>query len=163
MGPGARQVVATLRNPVCAAYLRNGAGIRLGDHLPIIDIDQFEAAGRALDSRRTARQTPSAYGGVWPLKGKVLCGRCGRPLSPHSCRRGNKVYRYYRCRATAEGRAPCGYQIPAWDIESMMWKRHPDVRQGEPLDASRLRLMVARVVYKPDENRVAVNWKKDPD
>ena len=79
----ARQVVATLRNPVYAGYLGNGAGIRLGEHPPIIDMDQFEAAGRALDSRRTARPKPSAYGDVWPLKGKIRCGQCGRPLSAH--------------------------------------------------------------------------------
>jgi hypothetical protein len=163
-GPwSARQVVATLRNPVYAGYLGNGAGIRLGGHPPIIDMDQFEGAGRALDSRRTARPKPSAYGDVWPLKGKIRCGQCGRPLSPHSCRRGNKVYRYYRCRATAGGRKPGGYLIPAWDIESMIWKRQPDVREGESLDAGRLRQLVARVVYKPDQNRVAVTWKKDPE
>jgi DNA invertase Pin-like site-specific DNA recombinase len=163
-GPwSARQVVATLRNPVYAGYLGNGEGIRLGEHPPVIDMDQFEAAGRALDSRRTARPKPSAYGDVWPLKGKIRCGQCGRPLSPHSCRRGNKVYRYYRCRATAGGRAPCGYLIPALDIESMIWKRQPNVREGESLDAGRLRQLVARVVYKPDQNRVAVTWKKDPE
>jgi hypothetical protein len=38
-----------------------------------------------------------------------------------------------------------------------------DSREGEPLDPGRLRLMVARVVYKPDANRVAVNWQKDRD
>ncbi|MFO0364690.1 MAG: zinc ribbon domain-containing protein [Acidobacteriota bacterium] len=93
---------------------------------------------------------------------KIRCGRCGQPLSPHSCRRGNQVYRYYLCRATAGGRAPGGYLIPAWEIESMMWKRQPNVREGESLDAGRLRQLVARVVYKPDQNRVAVTWKKDP-
>ncbi len=77
-GPwSARQVVATLRNPVYAGYLRNGAGIRLGDHQSIIDIDQFKAAGCALDARRTARPKPSAYRDVWPLKGKIRCGSAG--------------------------------------------------------------------------------------
>jgi hypothetical protein len=45
----------------------------------------------------------------------------------------------------------------------MIWKRQPDVREGESLDAGRLRQLVARVVYKPDQNRVAVTWKKDPE
>ncbi len=44
----------------------------------------------------------------------------------------------------------------------MIWKRHPDMREGEPLDPKRLRLMVAHIVYKPDGNRVLVNWQKDP-
>ena len=84
-------------------------------------------------------------------------------MSPRSCRRGNKVYRYYRCRALVAADHRCGYQIAAWDIESMIWKRHPDTYDGEAVDAGRLRQMVARVVYKPDQNRVEVNWKKDPD
>ncbi|MBL8240636.1 MAG: hypothetical protein JNM66_24670 [Bryobacterales bacterium] len=45
----------------------------------------------------------------------------------------------------------------------MIWKRHPDVRDGDPMDAGRLRPSVAGVVYKPDQNRVAVTWKKDPE
>ena len=31
------------------------------------------------------------------------------------------------------------------------------------MDAGRLRQQVARDVYKPDQNRVAVNWKQGPD
>lgn len=57
-----RQVVAPLRKPVCAGYLGNGLGIRLGEHPPIIDMDRFEAAGLAFDSRRTARHKLSGYG-----------------------------------------------------------------------------------------------------
>jgi hypothetical protein len=68
----------------------------------------FEAAGHALDLRRTARQKLRVYGDASPLKGKIRCGRCGRPLSPHSCRRGYRIYRYPRCRATAGGPPPCG-------------------------------------------------------
>jgi hypothetical protein len=45
----------------------------------------------------------------------------------------------------------------------MIWQRHPDTREGEPLDPKRVRLMVARVVYKPDPERVVVNWQKDRD
>jgi hypothetical protein len=44
----------------------------------------------------------------------------------------------------------------------MIWKRQPNVREGESLDAGRLRQLVAPVVSKPDQNRVAVTWKKDP-
>ncbi|MFN7543566.1 MAG: recombinase family protein [Acidobacteriota bacterium] len=64
-GPwSARQVVATARHPVYAGYLGNGAGIRLGENRPSIEMDQFEAVGRALYSRRTARLKQSAYGDV---------------------------------------------------------------------------------------------------
>jgi site-specific DNA recombinase len=161
-GPwSARQIVATLRNPVYAGYFRDGNGVRIGCHGSIIDMDQFHAAGRALDSRRTARPKPGDYGNAWPLKGKILCSRCDRLLSPHSCRRGNKVYRYYRCRATARGRPPCGYQIAAGYIEFMIAKRYPKAEEGEQLLSGRLRQIVERVVYDPDEDRVYLKWSKD--
>lgn len=161
-GPwSARQVLSTLRNPAYIGQFRDGDGVRPGCHQAIIEIDQFEAAGRGLDSRRTARLKPISYGDVWPLKGMVICGRCRRHLSPHSCRRGNKIYRYYRCRATSSGRPACGYQITAWDIESGIAKRHPQAREGNPLDYSKLRQAVDRVVYYPDTGRVFVRWNKD--
>jgi hypothetical protein len=74
---------------------------------------------------------------------------------------GNKVFRYYRCRATPGGRDLCGYLIPACDIESIIGKRHPDVREGDPTNAARLRFSVAGVVYKTDQNRLVVTRKKD--
>lgn len=114
----ARQVISTLRNPAYIGQFRDGDSVRPGCHQPVIELDQFEAAGRGLDSRRTARLKPISCGDVWPLKGMVICGRCRRHLSPHSCRRRNKIYRYCRCRATSGGRPGCGYQITAWDIES---------------------------------------------
>jgi hypothetical protein len=45
----------------------------------------------------------------------------------------------------------------------MIWNRHPDTREGESLDAGRLRLIVVRVAQKPDANRFVVNWQKDQD
>lgn len=109
----ARQIVATLRNPVHVGMLRDGDGIRPSSHDPIISYELFEAVAKALDDRRTRRVRGSRYGAMWPLKGRIDCGSCGRPLTPHSTRRGNTVYRYYRCRATAGGRPPCGYQVAA--------------------------------------------------
>lgn len=108
-GPwSARQFVATLRNPVYAGRFKDGKGVRPACHEPIIDINLFEAVGRALDSRRTAGPKRTSYGEVWLLKGKIYCRRCGRLLTSHSCRHGVIVYRYYRCRATSGGRPPCG-------------------------------------------------------
>ncbi|MBL8209448.1 MAG: recombinase family protein, partial [Bryobacterales bacterium] len=76
----ARQVVATLRNPVYAGKFRDGKVERPGCHEPIVDMPLFEAVGRALDSRRTGKPEPTRYGPVWPLKGKIYCCRRGRIL-----------------------------------------------------------------------------------
>lgn len=99
----ARQVVATLRNPVHIGMLRDGDSAWLGCQDGIIGDAEFAQAGEMLDGRRTRRPGAFVYGPIWPLKGKIKCGTCGRPLMPHSTRRGKKVYRYYRCRSTAGG------------------------------------------------------------
>ena len=105
----ARQVVATLRNPVYVGRFKDENDVRPGCHQPIIGIDVFHAVGHILDSRRTAGPKRTSYGDVWLLKGKIHCRRCGRLLTSHSCRHGVIVYRYYCCRATGGGRPPCGY------------------------------------------------------
>src|SRR5437868_2394375 len=109
-GAAAFKVVATLRNPVYVGRFKDRKDARSGCHEPIIDMNLFEAVGRALDARRTAGPKRTSYAEVWLLKGKIYCRRCGRLLTSHSSRHGNIGYRYYRCRAASGGRPPCGYQ-----------------------------------------------------
>ena len=142
----ARQVVATLRNPVHIGMLRDGDGARVGCHEAIIGDSVFANVAERLDSRRTRKTGAFVYGPNWPLKGKITCGTCARPLMPHSTRRGNKVYRYYRCRSTAGGRAPCGYQIAAGTIESAVANVLPRAHRDE-LDGHQIRTHVESVLY----------------
>jgi DNA invertase Pin-like site-specific DNA recombinase len=155
----ARQIVATLRNPVHVGMLRDGDGIRLGSHDPIISSGLFEAVAKSLDARRTRKEHGSRYGAMWPLKGRIECGTCGRPLTPHSTRRGNRVYRYYRCRATAGGRPPCGYQVAAGTIEAGVADQLPRKYRDE-LDSHRIREHVERVVYENDSGTVTIRLKQ---
>jgi DNA invertase Pin-like site-specific DNA recombinase len=142
----ARQVVATLRNPVHIGMLRDGDGARLGCHEAIIGDAVFARVAEMLDGRRTRRPGAFVYGPIWPLKRKITCWTCGRPLMPHSTRHGNKVYRYYRCRSTAGGRPPCGYQIAAGTIESAVADVLPRAPRDE-LDSHRIRTHVESVLY----------------
>jgi site-specific DNA recombinase len=151
----ARQIVATLRNPVHVGMLRDGNGIRLGRHDPIISYELFNAVAKALDDRQTRKEHTSRYGAMWPLKGRIYCGACDRPLTPHSTRRGNIVYRYYRCRATAGGRPPCGYQVAAGIIEAAVADQLPR-RHRDELDSRRIREHVERVVYEDDFGVVTI-------
>jgi site-specific DNA recombinase len=155
----ARQVVATLRNPAQVGMLRDGDGIRLGSHDPIIGYELFEVVAKSLDARRTRREQVSRYGAMWPLKGRIDCGTCGRPLTPHSTRRGNRVYRYYRCRATAGGRPPCGYQVAAGTIEAAVADQLPRKYRDE-LDSHRIREHVEMVVYEDDSGTVTIRLKQ---
>jgi DNA invertase Pin-like site-specific DNA recombinase len=85
-GPwSARQVLATLRNPVHVGMLRDGRSVRLGNHPAIVSHELFNAAGNALDERRTRHEKSLRYGPMWPLKGRLNAGladaRC-RPTAP---------------------------------------------------------------------------------
>ncbi|MCZ2150027.1 MAG: zinc ribbon domain-containing protein [Bryobacterales bacterium] len=95
---------------------------------------------------------------MWPLKGKLECGGCGRPLSPHGTRRGNKVYRYYRCRATAGGRSPCGYQISAGLLKNAVGAQLPN-RTRDDFVSQRIRQLVDHVVYDPRSGRIRVQLR----
>jgi DNA invertase Pin-like site-specific DNA recombinase len=153
-----RQVLATLRNPVHVGMLRDGNSMRLGCHDSIISFELFGLAAKALDDRRTRKPQGARYGEMWPLKGRIYCGSCGRPLTPHSTHRGNKVYRYYRCRATAGGRPPCGYQVAAGMIETAVADQLPRKHRDE-LDSHRIREHVERVVYEEDSGMVTIRLR----
>jgi hypothetical protein len=151
--------VATLRNPVYVGRFKDGKGVRPACYEPIIDMNLFEAVGRALDSRRTAGPKRTNYGAIWLLKGKIYCRRCGRLLTSHSCRHGVMVYRYYRCRATSGGRPPCGYQVPAGRLEAEVhlhfpWRVRRDMRSGQFRDA------LERIEYDPDTDEIVVLWRE---
>lgn len=157
-GPwSARQVLATLRNPVHIGMLKDGRSFRLGCHLAIVSHELFDAAGSALDKRRTRHAKSVRYGPIWPLKGRLECGTCRRPLSPHSTRHGNRVYRYYRCRATAGGRSPCGYQVPAGPLENAVAAQLPN-RTRDDIISQSIRQLVDHVVYDPTSGRVEIEW-----
>ena len=65
----ARQVVATLRNPVHIGMLRDGDGARLGCQASLVSDAVFTEVAETLDARRTRRPGAIVYGPIWPLKG----------------------------------------------------------------------------------------------
>lgn len=113
----ARQVIATLRNPVYLGLFREKHDFRIGHHEPIVTHELFGAAAAQLEARRT-REPGKRYMIDWPLKGRIVCAACERPMSPQTIRYRNVLYRYYRCRSTAGGRPPCGHQVSAPAIEN---------------------------------------------
>lgn len=119
----ARQVLAVLRNPVYIGRFADGDSTRPGTHLAIVDPQVFEAVQSLLESRRSAPAGARASSS-FPLRGKVVCPRCRRRLCTYTVTRrlapkASVGYRYYRCRSTAGGRAPCrGVQYQAWKLET---------------------------------------------
>jgi len=121
----ARQVLATLRNPVHIGRFADGGKTRPGCHEGIVNPETFDAVQQRLDARRTTERRGSPPRAD-PFRHKITCPRCGRFLSTYQVDvKGPKghgvIYRYYRCRSTAGGRPPCkGVQFGVWEIETFV-------------------------------------------
>ena len=126
----ARQVLYLLRNPVYTGQHREAHGARPGSHSPIVDQDLFDRVQTVLASRRTITNTtrrPLDF----PLRGKIVCPKCGRRLSSQLSSRslglGRAQRRFYCCRSSAGGRAPCrGVRYPAYDLERFICQKLDD-------------------------------------
>ncbi len=159
----ARQVISTVRNPVYTGQFWDKGGARFGRHQSIVSSELFEDAAAQLLARRT-RTPGKRYEIDWPLKGRIECARCSRPMTPHTIRHGNVIYRYYRCRSTAGGRAPCGRQVSAPAIENAVVEniapRLSIHGQEAPIWDS-----IERVVYhyRTDGIRVSVTLPVQPE
>jgi hypothetical protein len=122
----ARLVLRLLRNPVYIGQHRDKAGPRRGCHAAIVDPVLFARVQAILDRRRTVtRRKRQSIG--FPLRGKIRCPRCGRPLSTQIGSRplgnGRIHHRYYCCRSNAGGRPPCrGVRYRAFDVEQAVYE-----------------------------------------
>lgn len=144
----ARQVLALLRNPVYLGKFAAGDSIRPGCHEPIVDLGTFESAQEQLDRRRPTSKS-DRHRLPFPLRGKLICPRCQRRLCTYTfTRRQGKTtigYRYYRCRSTAGGRAPCkGVQYPAYEIEEAVRQALADRRTWQAMIDTGAGLMTDR-------------------
>jgi hypothetical protein len=124
----------------------DGEETRPGCHDAIVTPELFDAARQQLDHRRTTGATTRREHD-FPLRGKIICPKCKRPLSTYviTKKRGEKgryILRYYRCRSTAGGRPPCkGVSYPAEEIENFLrqqladeatWLELPRVAESTP-------------------------------
>jgi len=141
----ARQVIATLRNPVYIGLFRDGGSVRSGHHERIVEKELFDTAAERLESRRT-RQPGNRLAVEWPLKGVLRCAACGRGMSPHTIRKGPRVYRYYRCRSTAGGLPPCGNQVAAYAIDRAV-ERQISKKADANVDLNEIRNYVESLTY----------------
>ncbi|MEA3364271.1 MAG: recombinase zinc beta ribbon domain-containing protein, partial [Candidatus Hydrogenedentes bacterium] len=117
----ARQILSTLGNATYLGLIKDGDALRPGVHEGIVSESLFARVRQIIESRRTRKPGRTEREGRWPLKGLIRCARCGRIMSSHTTRHGNKIYRYYRCRSQAAGRPPCpATQIAAHEIETFV-------------------------------------------
>lgn len=162
----ARQVLATLRNPVYTGGFRSGSGTRPGCHEPLITRELFDAVGQQLDSRRTRASDAISYGDIWPLKGLILCAVCDRPMTPHTVRHAHITYCYYRCRSTAGGWKPCGGQVAAGQIEAAVCGqilRPKPVDGRDHIDLREIPEFVEKLSYDHRTKNIAMVLKARPE
>ncbi|MCC6392599.1 MAG: recombinase family protein [Bryobacterales bacterium] len=141
----ARQILATLRNPVYIGSFREKNGVRGGHHEPIVSGEIFASVADQLQSRRT-RAPGKRYNIDWPFKGRIQCAMCERPMTPHLIRYKNWLYRYYRCRSTEGGRKPCSRQVCAQDIETAVQQQFW-INWRVKLESNQLRDHVESIIY----------------
>jgi len=67
-------------------------------------------------------------------------------MSPHTVRKGSRVYRYYRCRSTAGGLPSCGNQVAAYAIETAV-QRQLSKKTEANVDLNEIRNHVEYVTY----------------
>lgn len=122
----ARRIIQMLSNETYIGRIHHPEGSLPGEHQAIVDNNIFDAVQQHLASRRTSsagrtdRTDPDAGHGTY-LRGKVVCGTCGRTMSISTSHRGSIRYIYYRCRSSAGGRPPCiGTNIGAHDLEKIV-------------------------------------------
>jgi len=137
----ARQVISLLRNPVYLGQFIDGDATRPGCHEAIVTPELFDAARQQLDSRRSTNAS-KRHTRDFPLRGKVICPKCKRPLSSYVITKNQgpqtkRILRYYRCRSTAGGRPTCkGMSFPAWEIENFVHQQLGDEKTWTELTAS---------------------------
>ena len=127
-----RQVADILANPVYCGLIRTKGGTAPGVHKAIVDAELYARVRAVIRSRRVS-STPRGRPSIdWPLRGLVICGSCGRPMSTSVIHHRQLRYRHYRCRSYAGGRPPCkGVAAPAYQLE------HFVLGQLSELDAER--------------------------
>jgi len=113
-----RQTKQLVIDPDEAVVVRRMFELGAGGIRPQEMFDQVRAFIEARRSRVPSRTAPTIN---WPLRGLLVCGECGRVMSPSVSGYKNLEYRYYRCRSRALGRPPCkNVGISAFEIEEFV-------------------------------------------
>ncbi len=117
-------VLRVLKNCVYAGYMPYGDEKFEGEHEPIIERQRFHKVERML-ARCEGNGKRYPTNPDYLLRGILRCGRCNSIMTPASTRKGDKVYRYYRCgNRDKNGKDACPVrQIPAIAIENFVAER----------------------------------------
>lgn len=117
----ARQILKLLSNQTYTGTIHDGTGILPGRHEAFVTPAVFEQVRQSIESRRSRAPGRSEPKVNWPLRGLLVCGECGRVMSPSISGYKSFRYRYYRCRSRAFGRPPCkNVGFSAYELEEFV-------------------------------------------
>lgn len=117
----ARRILQILSNPIYAGFLP-GEAKQVGNHEAIVTPEQFDRVCEQVQARRNREPQKRTSGQeLFPLRGLLYCGTCGRALNTNTSTRESFRYRWYQCRSHAGGRPPCrGVSLRAQAIEEFV-------------------------------------------
>ncbi|MBA4181327.1 MAG: hypothetical protein C0506_12120, partial [Anaerolinea sp.] len=119
-------VKAIIQNPLYKGFIRYDGKLFPGNHLPIVDLEIWDAANRACGRMREDDGVRYKDDHIHLLKGIVKCGVCGTAMTPYPSGKKAKdgtPYLYYACTSvTQDGSAStCPVRtLPAREFESLI-------------------------------------------
>ena len=88
------------------AWKDEPAQIVNGNHEPIIDDDLFNRVQNIISGRKRNQPKKSKLKALFPLRGHLICKRCGNNLTASSSKGSTKKYDYYHCQYGCKERIP---------------------------------------------------------
>lgn len=109
-----------LTNPTLVGRVVTGGQSYRGEHEAIIDHATFDAVQERLAANAVEGSSGARYRSEALLVGILKCSECGSTMTPSFCRKGPRVYRYYRCsKQVKQGAKACrAKHVNAEKIES---------------------------------------------
>jgi DNA invertase Pin-like site-specific DNA recombinase len=111
-----------LTNPLYIGQIRYRGQLYAGQQEPIIALTQWQQVQALLPPTSDDTTKSSMPRQVALLRGLLRCGHCGCAMTPSSCRKPNKAYRYYICSTSQRhGERTCPVRsIPAGELETVV-------------------------------------------
>ena len=139
-----------LTDPLYIGMQKLGDEVFDGEHDAIVSKSLFAKVQKLIDDNRSNGGVVhrNRHGAL--LRGILRCADCDAPMSFAPTKKGNKLYRYYRCSSSMKrGRASCPTgSLPADKIEALVVDQIRRLGESPELQAETLQQVFAQVAAK---------------
>lgn len=121
-GPFNKQTILSwLENVKYIGKISFNGQIHEGKHEPIVERKLFNEVQTVLEANRTTKRLPRKRDRAYPLKGLLVCGKCGRKLTPKPSGGRGRSYPYYCCTRQIHQKGGCDLKaVPADAVEDLV-------------------------------------------